>query len=80
VSTNEIDQERENQKANWSTESDDAMALPEWAALIAHYATRRMVGNLKAVDVPTFRADMVKVGALAKACIESIDRKGADGV
>lgn len=80
MSTNEINQERENQKANWSAESDDAMTQPEWAALIAHYATRRMVGNLKTVDAATFRADMVKVGALAKACIESIDRKGAANV
>jgi len=80
VSTNEINQERENQKANWSLESDDAMTLPEWAALIAHYATRRMFGNLKAVDVATFRADMVKVGALSKARIESIDRKGGASV
>lgn len=74
---NEIQAERDAQKAKWGTVQDDAWSPGEWSALIAHYATRQAVGNLHAVDPAKLRADMVKVGALALAAIESIDRKAA---
>lgn len=54
---------------------DDKWSLGEWAALVSSYATRHAVGDLHAIDASAVRADMVKVGALALACIEAIDRK-----
>ena len=60
------------------TPADDAQWNPgEWAALISHYATRQIVGDdLRAVDAAKFRADMVKVGALAMAAIQASELKG----
>jgi hypothetical protein len=75
MSTKEIQAERDAQRAKWGDAADDQWTLGEWSALLAHYATRRAVGDLRAVEAAAFRADMVKVGALALACIEAIDRK-----
>jgi len=75
MSTKEIQAERDAQHAKWGTTADDKWSLGEWAALVSHYATRHAVGELHAIDAAAFRADMVKVGALALACIEAIDRK-----
>lgn len=64
-----IQAERERQiSMNWP----DNWSPAEWAALIAHYATRRVHGDLSKLDRAAIRADMVKVAALAIACIESI--------
>lgn len=68
----EIQAERDAQ--TWSAESDARWSPAEWAALISHYATRHVVGDLGAIDKAAFRSDVVKVGALALACIEAIDR------
>lgn len=70
----EIADERAAQIVKWGA-ADDAWSLGEWAGLIAHYATRQTAGDLHAIDAAKVRADMVKVGALAVACIEAIDRK-----
>lgn len=75
MSTQEIQAERDAQHAKWGHAADDAWSPGEWAALVAHYATRSAVGDLHAIDRAKFRADMVKVGALALACIEALDRK-----
>ncbi len=75
MSIKEIQYERDLQHAKWGNAADDKWSLGEWAALISHYATRHTVGDLHAVDVATFRADLVKVGALAVAAIEAIERK-----
>lgn len=75
MTTKEIQAERDSQLARWGHAEDDAWSLGEWAALVSHYATRHVVNDLRAVDLKAFRADMVKVGALALACIEAIDRK-----
>jgi hypothetical protein len=75
MSTKEIEYARAAQLSKWGSADDDKWTPGEWAALVAHYATRRAVGNLHSIDVAAFRADMVKVGALALACIEAIDRK-----
>ena len=75
MSTQEIQVERDAQKTRWGTAEDDAWSLGEWAALVSHYATRHVVNDLRHVELSAFRADMVKVGALALACIEAIDRK-----
>lgn len=75
MSIQEIQSERDAQRARWGDANDDKWTPAEWAALLAHYATRRTVGDLRAVDVAAFRADVVKVGALALACVEALDRK-----
>lgn len=67
--------ERTAQEAKWGDANDDKWSLGEWAALISHYATRQTVGDLRSVDSDKFRADMVKVGALAMAAIAAIERK-----
>jgi hypothetical protein len=72
----EISTERTAQLAKWGSAADDAWSPCEWAALVAHYATRHAVGDLHQVSVADLRSDMVKVGALAVACIEALDRKG----
>lgn len=71
----EIKNERAAQLAKWGIATDDKWSAGEWAALVAHYASRHVVGDLRAINLALFRADMVKVGALALACIEAIDRK-----
>lgn len=75
MSTKEIQAERDAQKAKWSTDKDDQWTPGEWAALVGHYATRTVFSDLRGIDLAAFRADMVKVGALALAAIEAIDRK-----
>lgn len=75
MSTKEIQAERDAQLVKWGHAADDMWSLGEWAALLSHYATRSAVGDLHAIDRAKFRADVVKVGALAVACIEAIDRK-----
>lgn len=67
--------ERTAQQAKWSDANDAKWSPGEWAALISHYATRQTVGDLHAVDAARFRADMVKVGALAMAAIQAIESK-----
>jgi hypothetical protein len=67
--------ERTAQEAKWGDANDDKWSPGEWAALISHYATRQTVGDLHAVDAAKFRADMVKVGALAIAAIQAAERK-----
>ncbi len=74
MSIKEIQAEHAAQEAKFT--EDKKWSAGEWAALIAHYATRHTVGDLDAIDMAAFRADMVKVGALALACIAAIDRKG----
>lgn len=76
MTVKEIQAEREHQQRRFDTSNDDAWTPGEWAALIAHFSTRHVVGDLKKIDIALFRSDMVKVGALALACVESIDRKG----
>lgn len=67
--------ERVAQEACFSEANDDKWSLCEWAALISHYATRQSVGDLHSVDAAKFRADLVKVGALAMAAIQAMERK-----
>lgn len=68
--------ERTAQEAKLGDSNDSKWSFGEWAALISHYATRQTVGDLHAVDAAKFRADMVKVGALAMAAIQAIEMKG----
>ena len=76
MSIHEIQAEREAQKARWSAENDLTWTPGEWAALVSRYATRSVSGNLRAIDVKAFRADMVKAAALALACVETLDKAG----
>lgn len=55
---------------------DSKWSPGEWCALIAHYATRQAVWELHAMDAAKFRADMVKVGALAMAAIQACEARG----
>ncbi len=77
MSAQEIQNEREAQLEKWGSVKDDAWSPGEWAALVSHYATRHVFNDLHKIDLAAFRADMVKVGALAVACIEALDRKAA---
>lgn len=75
MSIQEIQAEREAQKTKWSSAKDDQWTPGEWAALVSHYATRTVFSDLRGINLEAFRADMVKVGALALAAVEAIDRK-----
>lgn len=68
--------ERTAQEARWGSENDAKWSPGEWAALISHYATRQTVGDLHGIDIAKFRADLVKVGALAMAAIQALEAKG----
>lgn len=70
----EIKAERDHQNQKWGTAFDDKNTPYNWAAFIAQYATRNLIGDPTAVSTEKFRADMVKVAALAVAAIEAIDR------
>lgn len=68
--------ERTAQRQRFGEDNDAKWSLGEWAALISHYATRQTVGDLHALDAAKFRADLVKVGALAMAAIQALEVKG----
>lgn len=70
----EMHVERTAQHALFGDANDDKWTPGEWSALICHYATRQAVNDLREVDHAKFRADMVKVGALAMAAIQAIER------
>lgn len=76
----EIQAERDAQLTKWGHQQDDGWSAGEWAALVGHYAARSVVNDLKTIDLAALRNDMVKVGALAMACIEAIDRKETSNV
>jgi len=67
--------ERTSQQQRFAPADDAQWSPGEWAALISHYATRQTVGDMRAVDAAKFRADMVKVGALAMAAIQAMELK-----
>lgn len=73
----EIRIERNAQDAKWGEEFDDGNSPYHWAAYIAQYATRNLIGDPRAASEAAFRGDMVKVAALAVAAIESIDRRAS---
>lgn len=73
----EIETERDTQNTKWGVEFDDKNTPYNWAAYIAQYATRNLIGDPRAVSEAVFRDDMVKVAALAVAAIESIDRRAS---
>lgn len=70
----ELKAERDYQTEKWGTAFDDKNTPYNWAAYVTQYATRNLIGDPSAVSKDKFRADMVKVAALAIAAIESIDR------
>lgn len=71
----EIHIEQEKQRERWGEANDAKWSPGEWAALISHYATRQVSGDLHAVDLERFRADLVKVGALALSAISALESK-----
>lgn len=73
----EIQAERTYQTLKWGTAMDDRNTPYNWAAYIGQYSTRNLVGDPAAVGAAKFRADMVKVAAMAVAAIEAIDRAAA---
>jgi hypothetical protein len=66
--------ERELQSATWDKANDDRLALEQWVCLMTHYASRQLVGDFSKVNVADVRRDFIKVGALAIAAVEAIDR------
>lgn len=68
-----IDAERDYQDERWGHEFDDKNTSNDWCSYVCRYAT-----SAAGFDVPTvqFRAQMVKVAALAVAAIEATDRTG----
>lgn len=72
---NEVEKEREYQNQKWGTAFDDKNTPYNWSAYIGQYLTRHLIGDPAAVKESDFRADLVKVAALAVAAIESIDRR-----
>ena len=73
----EVEAERSVQDAKWGTAFDDKNTPYNWSAYIGQYSTRHLIGDPTKVSEAEFRADMVKVAALAVAAIESIDRRKA---
>lgn len=69
----EILAERNAQLARWPLAGDREWTRAEWAALIARYATRSVAGDLRKIDAATFRADLVKTGALILAALAALD-------
>lgn len=80
---NEIDAERAYQDGKWGHRTDDTLNTPwMWAAYIAAYATKWMVGTfapLQRAVTDDFRAKMIKTAAICVAAVESIDRQRAGG-
>lgn len=78
---NAIDKEREYQETRWGNTADDTKNTPnDYAAYIAHHSTRWFTGGFAPYSqsaVDTFRAQMIKVAAIAVAAIESLDRQRA---
>jgi hypothetical protein len=70
----EVRAERAAQEARWGNEFDDKNTPYNWAAYLGQYATRSLIGDPMQVARDKFRADMVKVAALAVAAIEAHDR------
>lgn len=62
--------ERQTQREEFSGEVDDALEPAEWIARVAKH-----LGRAVSTDPAVFRQEMVVVGALALASIESFDRK-----
>lgn len=79
---NEIDAERAYQDGRWGHAADDTKNAPnDWAAYIAHHATRWFTGGFapyKRGAVDAFRKEMIKAAALAVAAVESVDRQRAE--
>lgn len=72
----EVKAERAYQDQKWGTTTDDINTPHHWAGYVSQYATRHLIGDPRnPVDLVAFRADMVKVAALAVAAVEALDRK-----
>lgn len=73
----DIKNEREYQVNKWGTRADLEVNQPnDFVAYIAHHSTRWFKGGFAPYSRDTledFRAQMVKVAALAVAAIESVD-------
>jgi hypothetical protein len=66
----DVEVERAEQRLEFTTEDDDALTPSDWIARIAKHT-----GRAVAFDPEVFRHEMVVIGALACAAIESFDRK-----
>lgn len=70
-----ISQERNYQVEKWGTQADLELNTPnDWVSYIAHHSTRWFNGGFAPYSEETLEAflvQMVKVGALATAAIES---------
>lgn len=73
----EIASEREYQVLKWGTDVDKTVNTPmDFVGYIAHHSTRWFNGGFRPYDRETlenYRQQMVKVGALAVAAIDSVD-------
>lgn len=70
----EVEAERQYQENKWGNAFDDKNSPYNWSAYIGQYSTRNLIGDPAKVDPAKFRADMVKVAAIAVAAIEAHDR------
>lgn len=66
----DVKAERARQRLEFSADADDALVPAEWIARIAKH-----VGRAVTMEPHEFRHEMVVVGALAHAALESFDRK-----
>ena len=66
----DVKAERAAQRLEFSADADDALLPAEWIARVTKHTGRAVT-----MDPYTFRQEMVVVGALALAAIESFDRK-----
>ena len=71
----EIKQESAWQENKWGNKFDDNHSPYHWAGFITAYTSRHLVCDPATIHLGLFRADMVKVAALAVAAIEVLDRK-----
>lgn len=67
--------ERMKQSDTWDEKNDDGLTVEQWACLISHYANRHIVGDFSMITWQDIRTDFIKIGAIAMAAVEAIDRK-----
>ncbi len=77
----EILAEVESQRNRWGTAADDTVNTPnDFVSYISHHASRWFPGGFapySAATLDAYRAQMVKVAALAVSAIASLDRQRA---
>ena len=72
----EVEDERQVQDMRWGGQDhDDGHTAAEWVALVARHLGLSFNDGAGEIDRVRFRRQMLRVAALAVACVEAIDRQ-----